>query len=185
MEQVGAEAILLERGDWIAPVDHSTSRGRAEGTMPTAECGKGAGVAAAAGVGTSTAGGAAEAGGHTHIRAHKSSLVAPEGWVEPEWSMGNFVPAQRRPEEMRSRTWTASKVPRKAGKQPLLRRLTAELVEVYQLCKPEFQYSRGANPRRCLTKPAEPSDAAGCDNAEADLIVYVGDVLVSTSSQRR
>jgi dual specificity protein kinase YAK1 len=66
-----------------------------------------------------------------------------------------------------------------------MRRLTADLVDVYQKCKPDFAYHRATNPRRCLTKPAEPTESGGSDNADADLIVFVGDVLVSTSSGRR
>lgn len=63
----------------------------------------------------------------------------------------------------------------------IARRASIELLEVYQQCKSDFRYTRSLNPRMCLTKPSEPLDATAFDNSEADLIVYVNDVLVSTS----
>jgi hypothetical protein len=130
-----------------------------------------------------TAGGVAATPGGDKAEGHKSSLQAPDGWTEPEWSMSNFVPAQRRAEARGKSGSSRERMPGRA-KAPM-RRLTADLVDVYQKCKPDFAYHRATNPRRCLTKPAEPTEPGGSDNADADLIVFVGDVLVSTSSGRR
>ena len=63
----------------------------------------------------------------------------------------------------------------------LLLSLTCELPELYSRCNPAFTYSRQANPRRVLTEPSERVGNGGFDNAHANLVLSVNDVLHSDS----
>lgn len=58
--------------------------------------------------------------------------------------------------------------------------LSLSLVATYRRCSPSFTYSTHLTPRRVLTKPADPAEPGGADNANSDLIVSVGDVFLST-----
>lgn len=55
--------------------------------------------------------------------------------------------------------------------------MTVTLPQTYSACGGTLQFEIKRAPRRCLTKPAEPAEAEGIDNAEGDLIVFVGDIL--------
>ena len=61
----------------------------------------------------------------------------------------------------------------------LLLSLTCELPELYARCNPAFTYNRQANPRRVLTEPSERCGNGGHDNAHANLVLSVNDVLHS------
>ena len=63
--------------------------------------------------------------------------------------------------------------------------LTCELPELYRRCNPSFSYSRHANPRRVLTEPSERCGNGGYDNAHANLVLSVNDVLHSDSGAFR
>ena len=63
--------------------------------------------------------------------------------------------------------------------------LTCELPELYRRCNPAFSYSRHANPRRVLTEPSERCGNSGYDNAHANLVLSVNDVLHSDSGAFR
>ena len=63
--------------------------------------------------------------------------------------------------------------------------LTCELPELYRRCNPAFSYSRHANPRRVLTEPSERCGNNGYDNAHANLVLSVNDVLHSDSGAFR
>ena len=63
--------------------------------------------------------------------------------------------------------------------------LTCELPELYRRCNPAFSYSRHANPRRVLTEPSERCGNGGYDNAHANLVLSVNDVLHSDSGAFR
>ena len=51
------------------------------------------------------------------------------------------------------------------------------LTDSYKRCNPQFGYTSHLNPRRRLTKPAEPGGNGGWDNENQDLIISVSDVL--------
>jgi hypothetical protein len=114
--------------------------------------------------------------------------VPVEGWQPPVFCKSNFRPYTA---STRANGGTAKGEKQQKGGsssatiRKIARRASVELLEVYQQCKSDFRYTRSLNPRRCLTKPSEPVDANGCDNSDSDLIVYVNDVLVSTSTGRK
>ncbi|MDP2438934.1 MAG: protein kinase [archaeon] len=67
--------------------------------------------------------------------------------------------------------------PKHLSEGPILQ-LTNGLCELYKRCSPEkFRYSSSINPRRVLTKPSEGVSNFRFDNANSDLIAYVGDSL--------
>ena len=66
----------------------------------------------------------------------------------------------------------------------LLCKSTLTLAEVYKTCKNDFKYLPGLNPRRCLTNPAE-AEPGTCDNVDGDFVLYVNQVLVSSTSGKR
>ncbi|KAF8380839.1 hypothetical protein HHK36_028334 [Tetracentron sinense] len=70
-------------------------------------------------------------------------------------------------------------------RRPLVRRLTKDIVETYQICNPQFKYSEELNPKRFLTTPSIGVLNEGYDNANSDLILAVNFVLVNLDSQRR
>jgi dual specificity protein kinase YAK1 len=55
--------------------------------------------------------------------------------------------------------------------------MTVGLTATYSLCNPSFRYLSSANPRRVLTKPSQGVANYNYDNINADLILYVNDVL--------
>ena len=59
----------------------------------------------------------------------------------------------------------------------LLRKLTEDLKVTYSACNDSFSYQDSLAPRRILTKPSEPAENDGQDNAESNLIVHVNDKL--------
>lgn len=61
----------------------------------------------------------------------------------------------------------------------LLCRSTEGLVKTFEACNPAYTYSNSFNPRRVLSKPAEPVGNNGFDNEHADLILSVGMNLCS------
>eukprot|EP00854_Cymbomonas_tetramitiformis_P021741 gene21741-26150_t len=63
-------------------------------------------------------------------------------------------------------------------------KLSLKIAETYKVCDPRFNYSVSFNPRRPLSKPAEPVSNDGWDNENADLILYVNDALVSSNGNR-
>lgn len=55
---------------------------------------------------------------------------------------------------------------------------TTGLLEVFAGCSGgEYQFDRGLNPRRVLTKPSRPAFNNGHDNEKHDYILYVNDVI--------
>lgn len=56
--------------------------------------------------------------------------------------------------------------------------LSVYLTESFAMCQPQkFRYCKTSNPKRVLTKPAEPKYNNGCDNEDNDYILYVNDIL--------
>ena len=60
--------------------------------------------------------------------------------------------------------------------KPLMR-ITKYLVQTYQNSNKEFQYASSLNPRRVITKPSQGVSNNKNDNVNADLIIYVNDIL--------
>lgn len=67
----------------------------------------------------------------------------------------------------------------------LVARLTKDIVEIYQICNPQFSYSEELNPKRFLTSPSVGLSNDGCDNAKSDLILTVNYPLVNSETKRR
>ena len=57
--------------------------------------------------------------------------------------------------------------------------LSSGLVDTFRECNPSYEYDTAKAPVRILTKLSTPDGNDGFDNANADLIVSVGDVLMS------
>lgn len=55
--------------------------------------------------------------------------------------------------------------------------LTTEICTTYTLCNSNFSYEVSNNPKRVLTKPSEGKLNDGFDNEDANLILFVNDVL--------
>ncbi|KAI3474490.1 hypothetical protein Pfo_029400 [Paulownia fortunei] len=70
-------------------------------------------------------------------------------------------------------------------RKPLVARLTKDIVEIYQICNPQFRYSEELNPKRFLTSPSIGLLNDGCDNANSDLILTVNYLLVNSDTKRR
>ncbi|CAN6240785.1 unnamed protein product [Urochloa humidicola] len=70
-------------------------------------------------------------------------------------------------------------------RKPFVARLTAGIIQTYQQCDPQFQYSDENTPKRFLTSPSVPAHNDGLDNANWDLILYVNLELVNKMSNRR
>lgn len=70
-------------------------------------------------------------------------------------------------------------------RRPLVARLTKDIVETYQACNPQFQFSEDLNPKRFLTSPSVGVLNDGHDNANSDLILFVNLPLVKMETQRR
>ncbi|XP_022861584.1 dual specificity protein kinase YAK1 homolog [Olea europaea var. sylvestris] len=70
-------------------------------------------------------------------------------------------------------------------RRPLVARLTKDIVEIYQICNPQFGYSEEFIPKRFLTSPSTGVLNDGCDNANSDLILTVNLPLVNLETQRR
>ena len=67
----------------------------------------------------------------------------------------------------------------------LVARLTKDIIETYQICNPQFNYSEDLNPKRYLTSPSTGVLNDGYDNANSDLILTVNYVLINLDTQRR
>jgi hypothetical protein len=67
----------------------------------------------------------------------------------------------------------------------IVSRVTVCSLKTFQACNPHFAYDSTSNPRRVLTKPSEPCGNDGFDNADADLILYVNDVIGTDDGQRK
>ncbi|KAL1536544.1 dual specificity protein kinase yak1 [Salvia divinorum] len=70
-------------------------------------------------------------------------------------------------------------------KRPLVARLTKDIVEIYQLCNPQFCYSEELNLKRFLTSPSVGLLNDGCDNENSDLILTVNYSLVNSNINQR
>ncbi|XP_042030295.1 dual specificity protein kinase YAK1 homolog isoform X1 [Salvia splendens] len=70
-------------------------------------------------------------------------------------------------------------------KRPLVARLTKDIVEIYQLCNPQFCYSEELNLKRFLTSPSVGLLNDGCDNENSDLILTVNYSLVNSNLNQR
>ncbi|KAL6843767.1 hypothetical protein ACP4OV_026338 [Aristida adscensionis] len=70
-------------------------------------------------------------------------------------------------------------------RKPFVARLTADILQTFEQCNPEFKYSEALNPKRFLTNPSTPAHNDGLDNANWDLILYVNLELINKSSNRR
>ncbi|XP_062185035.1 dual specificity protein kinase YAK1 homolog isoform X2 [Phragmites australis] len=81
----------------------------------------------------------------------------------------------------------AARVSRLHGvrRKPFVARLTADIIQTFEQCNPEFKYSEALNPKRFLTSPSTPAHNDGLDNANWDLILYVNLELVNKMSNRR
>lgn len=64
-------------------------------------------------------------------------------------------------------------------------RLTKDIVETYQACNPQFQFSEDLNPKRFLTSPSTGVLNDGHDNANSDLILSVNLPLIKMETQQR
>jgi hypothetical protein len=60
-----------------------------------------------------------------------------------------------------------------------VKKATQYLLQTYITVDPSYSYQPLSNPRRCLTKQAEPGPIHAYDNAECDYILYVNDILGS------
>lgn len=63
-------------------------------------------------------------------------------------------------------------------------RMSKFITETFKTCNKQFDYSISFNPRRPITKPSAAMGNDGWDNENADLILHVKDVLVSTQGNR-
>ncbi|GFQ07061.1 serine/threonine-protein kinase ppk15 [Phtheirospermum japonicum] len=70
-------------------------------------------------------------------------------------------------------------------RKPLVARLTKDIVEIYQICNPQFHYSAESNLKRFLTSPSTGLLNDGCDNANSDLILTPNYFIVNSESKRR
>uniref|UniRef100_A0A0E0KUS7 Protein kinase domain-containing protein n=1 Tax=Oryza punctata TaxID=4537 RepID=A0A0E0KUS7_ORYPU len=70
-------------------------------------------------------------------------------------------------------------------RKPFVARLTADIIQTFVRCNPEFKYSESLNPKIFLTNPSTPAHNDGLDNANWDLILYVNLELVNRTSNRR
>ncbi|GJN26537.1 hypothetical protein PR202_gb14474 [Eleusine coracana subsp. coracana] len=70
-------------------------------------------------------------------------------------------------------------------RKPFVVRSTADIIQTFERCNPEFKYSEALNPKRFLTNPSTPAHNNGLDNANWDLILYVNLELVNETSNRR
>ncbi|XP_047947072.1 dual specificity protein kinase YAK1 homolog [Salvia hispanica] len=70
-------------------------------------------------------------------------------------------------------------------RRPLVARLTKDIVEIYQLCNPQFRYSEELNLKRFLTSPSTGLLNDGCDNENSDLILSVNYSLVNSNINQR
>jgi dual specificity protein kinase YAK1 len=64
-------------------------------------------------------------------------------------------------------------------------RLTADIIQTFERCHPEFKYSEALNPKRFLTHPSTPVHNNGVDNKYWDLILFVNQELLNETSNRR
>ena len=56
--------------------------------------------------------------------------------------------------------------------------LTAQVVDTYQKCNPEFEYKLNMNPKLALTHPSDPSEFNfGYDNVHNDYILRVSESI--------
>lgn len=67
--------------------------------------------------------------------------------------------------------------PRAISGSTSLEALTLGLLDVFSCCNSAFNFDKGLNPRRVLTKPSRPAFNNGYDNEKHDYILYVNDVL--------
>lgn len=119
----------------------------------------------------------------TAAKIGHQALVAPKGWQVPSFCLDVFKPFEAII-AADNRTRDTKEAENGRSRRTALK-ASVDLLEFYQRCKSDFRYTSNLNPRRCLTKPSDPVDAGGADNSEADLIVYVNDVLISTCTGRR
>ncbi|CAA0820121.1 yeast YAK1-related gene 1 [Striga hermonthica] len=70
-------------------------------------------------------------------------------------------------------------------RKPLVARLTKDIVEIYQICNPQFHYSTESNLKRFLTSPSTGLLNDGCDNANSDLILTPNYLLVNSETKQR
>ncbi|KAL5214169.1 hypothetical protein ABZP36_003321 [Zizania latifolia] len=70
-------------------------------------------------------------------------------------------------------------------RKPFVSRLTADIIQTFVRCNPEFKYSESLNPKIFLTNPSTPAHNDGLDNTNWDLILYVNLELVNKTSKRR
>lgn len=70
-------------------------------------------------------------------------------------------------------------------RRPLISRLTKDIVDTYQICNPQFQFSDELNPKRFLTTPSTGVLNDGHDNANSDLVLSVNQVLINSETQQR
>jgi len=109
-----------------------------------------------------------------------SSASSDLGALAIQFSKLNFVPYEQDTEpEPKSHEQSESR-----GKTRLVLKATVSLLEVYKTCRSDFRYQTSLNPKRCLTKPSE-IEGDGYDNRDADLVIYVNDEFVSSTSGRK
>ncbi|XP_047062078.1 dual specificity protein kinase YAK1 homolog isoform X2 [Lolium rigidum] len=70
-------------------------------------------------------------------------------------------------------------------RKPFVVRLTADIIQTFERCHPEFKYSEALNPKRFLTHPSTPVHNNGADNKYWDLILFVNQELLNETSNRR
>ncbi|KAL6552905.1 hypothetical protein OROGR_006747 [Orobanche gracilis] len=70
-------------------------------------------------------------------------------------------------------------------RKPLVARLTKDIVEIYQICNPQFHYSAEPNLKRFLTSPSTGLLNDGYDNANSDLILTPDYLLFNSETKRR
>lgn len=66
----------------------------------------------------------------------------------------------------------------------VLLKLSRSLPDLYRHCNPGYQWQRQPPAKRYLTNPHVPTGNEGRDNANSDLIIAVGDILVAENGTR-
>ncbi|KAG9155736.1 hypothetical protein Leryth_004003 [Lithospermum erythrorhizon] len=113
--------------------------------------------------------------------------ISEQGGSDVASSSNRWCPSQLVFEPYSSMHCVASKPQslRVVVRRPLVVRLTKDIIDTYQACNPEFQYSDELNPKRFLTTPSAGVLNDGHDNANSDLILSVNHVLVNSETQQR
>ncbi|KAJ5066425.1 homeodomain interacting protein kinase isoform a [Anaeramoeba ignava] len=107
----------------------------------------------------------------------------PKGFGEINLK-GNFSFLLFRDESKQDKTKIKQKLTEETLKNKrILHKLTSNIIQSFHKCNNEYSYHKGMNPRRAITKNQIPSQKNPCDNDDGDLIIFVGDIFVSNTTE--